>query len=352
MDDKKVSKKLNRIAVTLLFIALSTGNIRALDALNNDPPSSEADQMLNIRINVTNEKELKKAAETAGSGTFKTLTIYVQPKTYRVRDTIRIKKSNVRIVFEPGVKFLLGDHANNPVIGIGDWGNPPAKIISNIYISGNGLEVDGNKANQDSEYCTDFPWIRNNGIDVRGVHRLTIEDVIVHDARSGGLVVSWDSSDIRIVNSSFSSNFFDGVAYYDSERIYTTNCTMMSNGYAAMSLDNNLKDCIFSGCIADSNGDVGIFMRYSEQVRFNHCVIKNSGNYAAFLSHDESNNGVHDIMFSGCQILNNQNGGIYVASTAALSDYTSVIGCVFRGNSGDAVKSDGSIIWEAANIVQ
>jgi hypothetical protein len=180
---------------------------------------------------------------------------------------------------------------------------------------------------------------------------LSIDNTIVHDAKSGGLVISNDSSDIHITNSSFSRNFFDGVAYYTSERIYTSSCSMLANNNAAISLDLNLQDSIFSDCIADGNGDVGIFMRYGKQVRFNHCVIENSGSYAAFLSHDEASNGVHDVMFSGCQILQNKNGGIYVASTADKSDYTSVVGCVFRGNGGAAIRSDGSVIWEAANIL-
>lgn len=335
-----------RILLVIIFI-LSCG---VLGAQNIDISSSEDAKLLNIRKYITTTKELKKAAILTASGKFANLTLYIAPNTFVLDDTFRIKKSNVKMVFMPGAKIVLADHVNRPVIGIGSWTDPPDKIIKNIYISGNGLEIDGNKANQDTELCSGFPWIRNNGVDVRGVHRLTIEDIYVHDARSGGLVISWDSADIHLRNSSFNNSYFDGVAYYDSEKIFTGNCTMTANAYAAISLDNDLKDIIFSGCIADANGDVGIFMRYSEQVRFNHCVIKNSGSYAAFLSHDESNNGVFDVMFSSCQILNNL-GGIYVASPAVVSEYTSVLGCVFRGNSGDAIKSDGSVIRETGNII-
>jgi len=341
---------LKRLPVAILLGMIVCIFSSALWAQDSVMCSSQEAKPLNISKYVTTTKELKKAAILTSSGKFANLTLYIAPNTFVLNDTFRINKSNVRIVFMPGAKVVLADHVNRPVIGIGSWTAPPDKTIKNIYISGNGLEIDGNKANQDTELCNGFPWIRNNGIDVRGVHRLTLEDIYIHDARSGGLVISWDSADIHVSNSSFSNSYFDGVAYYDSEKIFTTNCTMTANSYAAISLDNDLKDIIFSGCIADANGDVGIFMRYSEQVRFNHCVIKNSGSYAAFLSHDESNNGVFDIMFSGCQILNNQ-GGIYVASPADVSDYTSIVGCVFRGNSGDAIKSDGSVIREAGNII-
>ena len=310
-----------------------------------------ATSAINIQQTVRNTSDLIKVEKIINSGKFTKLTINVKANTYILYDTFRINQSNVSIIVEPGTKVVLADHINKPVIAIGSQEQTPTTTIENIYISGNGVEIDGNKANQDREVEQDRPWIRNNCIDVRSVRRLTIENVVVHDARSGGLVISWGSSDIHIINSSFNNNFFDGVAYYDSERIYTNSCSMISNNNAAISLDNNLRDSIFSDCIADSNGDVGIFIRYSKQVRFNNCVIKNSGSYAAFLSHDESGNGVHDIMFSGCQILNNQNGGIYVASTEDKSAYTSVVGCVFRGNGGDAIISDGSVIWQAANII-
>lgn len=277
-----------------------------------------------------------------------TKLIFVEPGIYTIQDTIRINESNIQVIGVPGVIIKLADHVNKPVIAIGSQDNPPNRLIENISITG--LKIDGNKDNQDQEYDVSRSWIRNNGIDIRKVRRLTIDNVVVHDARSGGLVISQDSSDIHVINSSFNSNFFDGIAYYTSKRIYTHNCSMLSNNNAAISLDNDLEDSIFSDCIADSNGDVGIFMRCGKEVRFNHCVIKNSGSYAAFLSHDEHGNGVHDVMISGCQILHNKNGGIYVASTKDKSDYTSVVGCVFRGNEGETIRSDGSIIWENANI--
>jgi len=277
--------------------------------------------------------------------------IQIKSNTYILHDTYHINQSNISIVAEPGTKFILADHINKPVIAIGSQEEIPSYTIENVSISG--IEIDGNKDNQDSEYAAGMPWIRNNGIDARAVKRLTIDNVVSRNNRSGGIVVSWGSSDVHVQNSEFDNNYFDGAAYYDSRRIYTLNSSMKTNNGAGISLDNNLLDCIFSNCIIDSNQDVGIFARYSTEIRFNSCVIKSSSNWAVFLGHDEYDNGVHDIMFSSCQLLNN-NGGIFVSSTnEAQSSHTSVVSSVFRGNQqgGRAnIQTFGSSVWNTANI--
>jgi hypothetical protein len=335
--------------VLVVFVLFAEATYQQSYAFDIKGCSYEVNAPSNVQQPVRNSEDLKKALSIANKqGRSEKLTINVAANTYTLQDTFRISQSNVSIIAEPGTKVVLADHVNKPVIAIGSQEENPTQLIENIQITG--IEVDGNKSHQDNEFDKDYPWIRNNGIDVRGVRRLTIENVVVHDNRSGGLVVSWGSSDIYVSNSSFNNNYYDGLAYYASKRIYTQNCTMISNNNAAISLDNNFQDSIFSGCILDSNGDVGIFARYSEQVRFYNCVIKNSDSFAAYLSHDESGKGVKDIMFSGCQILNNRDGGIYVGSTDNKSVFTSVVGCVFRANGGIAIRSEGSVIWKASNI--
>ena len=279
------------------------------------------------------------------------IIVRVEANTYILHDTFRIDQSNICIIAEPGTKAILTDHVNKPVIAIGSQEEIPSYTIENVCISG--VEIDGNKENQDSEFDTDRPWIRNNGIDVRAVKRLTIDNVVSRNNRSGGLVISWGSSDIHVLNSEFDKNYFDGLAYYDSTRIYTLNSSMKGNSGAGISLDNNLLDSIFSNCIVDSNQDVGVFARFSAELRFNSCTIKNSSNWAVFLGHDENNNGVYDIMFSSCQLLNN-NGGILVSSTNdTQSNYTSIVSSVFRGNEQNGrpnIQTSGSTVWESANI--
>ena len=167
------------------------------------------------------------------------------------------------------------------------------------------------------------------------------------------MVISWKSSDIYVLNSEFDDNYYDGVAYYDSSRIYTTNVSMKNNSSAGISLDNDLSDSIFSNCIVDSNGDVGIFIRFSRELKFNNCTVKNSRNWAVFWGHDDENNGVFDVMFSNVQFLNN-NGGLFMSSTAsAQSANNSVVSCVFRANEKNDrqnIQSSGSKVWATANL--
>jgi hypothetical protein len=168
----------------------------------------------------------------------------------------------------PGTRFVLGDHVNKPVVSVGSQAEylTDADMIEDIVITD--IEIDGNKDNQDAEVGVEQLWIRNNGIDVRGVRRLTVERANASNNRSGGLVISWGSLDIRVVDSVFRENFFDGIAFYSSTRILTINCTMRNKGFAGISLDNDLLDSEFSGCVLDSNGNVGVFARHSSNLVF------------------------------------------------------------------------------------
>lgn len=334
----KISRMLALLFITL-FLIHSIGGI----ALSGNIQTSQT--------TVKNAAELSLALKKAqAEDPFVSTIIYVKPGIYTVSDTISINVSNITVIAEPGAKIILADHVNKPVIAIGSQEEQPTYTIENIYISG--LEIDGNKDNQDSENDVSKKWIRNNAIDVRGVKRLTLDNVVCRNARSGGLVISWASSDIYINNSIFSNNYFDGVAYYDSQRVYTNACSMISNKNAGISLDNNFRNSIFANCILDDNRDVGIFMRNSSKIRFNGCAIQNSGSYAAFLGHDETGNGVRDIFFSGCHMLDN-NGGVFVGSTEQQSGYISVVGSSFRGNEKNGrLTLDGpaSILLQTGNI--
>jgi hypothetical protein len=199
-------------------------------------------------ITVRNVSELLKVqaliAKRSPKGISPQMVINVEPNTYVLTDTFRINRSNVCLIAEPGTKAILADNINKPVLAIGSQEEIPSYTIENICVSG--VEIDGNKDNQDSELDADMSWIRNNGIDVRAVKRLSIDNVVSNNNRSGGLVVSWGSSDIHVSNSEFDENYYDGIAYYDSERIYTHNSSMKNNNSAGISLDNDLRDSITS----------------------------------------------------------------------------------------------------------
>ncbi len=99
----------------------------------------------------------------------------IAPGEYVLRHTLRILRSNVALLAEPGVRFRLADAVNEPVIAIGSQNEIPAESERVERIRLRGFEVDGNRGRQTSEVGHPRFWIRNNGIDVRMTKALVIE---------------------------------------------------------------------------------------------------------------------------------------------------------------------------------
>jgi hypothetical protein len=280
-------------------------------------------------------------------------TVYVRAGQYVIDQGIHIKRSNVTILGEQGALVRLEDGVNQPVFLVGSDAQTPSSYIENIKISD--LEIDGNMANQNSEMDPARTWIRNNGIDVRMVTNLRIANVNVHDARSGGIVVSWGSYQIIITDSYFYNNFFDGIALYDSENINVINFMCLNNGSAGISLDNQLSDVLFDNGIIESNGDVGIFARSSEDIGFHDLLIADNQSHGCFLSHQSlgTDTGVIRLYFDGCSFLDNVGYGFWLASPASESPNNAVVGCLFSGNAAGAINLDPNASLDTeANILQ
>lgn len=279
--------------------------------------------------------------------------VFVRAGTYLLSRGVHVARSNVEISGEPGTVLRLGAGANQPVLLLGSDAQTPTTQVQNVRISN--LEIDGNQTAQSSETDPSRPWIRNNGIDVRAVEGLWIDGVNVHDARSGGLVVSWNSKTLFVSNSVFSSNRFDGIALYASEDILVDGFQCAKNGAAGLSLDNDLSQVQFSGGRIEGNGDVGIFARASKDVAFYDLVIAGNGSHGAFLSHQQLGNGtgVTRLFFAGCSFLDNSGYGLWLASPAADSPNNVVSSSLFSGNSGGAVKlDDGAALTQEGNVTQ
>ena len=280
------------------------------------------------------------------------VTIKVLAGRYHLKDSFRIARSKVSLLGEPGAKFELLANINEPVIVIGTQKEiaSAADTISDIAIMG--LEIDGYKERQNSEYSAKRPWIRNNGIDVRAVTRLKVTNVIANNCRSGGLVISWGCSEVRVAGSSFAKNFFDGIAFYDSRDVDVSDCTMTKNKGAGISLDNEFVDSRFTRCVMESNEDVGIFVRSSARLEFKECVVRKSGNWGVFLAHDEHQRGVLDIVITGGQIVGNRGGVCMASVTEKQSRGTRVVGAIFSANEGNGrrdIQTHGSVIAAVDN---
>ena len=315
---------MNLKVVTLAFLALPVFAVGSPAAATS--PSSFV---------VSNMEELLVVQQVVGNATVdasEPVVIKVLSGRYLLKDTFRVARSKVSLIGEPGAIFELLGNTNEPV-------------ITDIAIMG--LEIDGNKERQNSEFSAKRPWIRNNGIDVRAVTGLKVTNVVANNNRSGGLVISWGCSDVRVTGSTFAKNHFDGIAFYDSKDVEVSDCTMTKNLGAGISLDNDFVDSRFHRCVLDSNLDVGVFARSSARLEFKDCIVKQSGSWGFFLGHDAHGRGVIDVVIVGGQIVGNR-GGVWMASVnEKQSRGTRVEGALFSANENNGrrdILSSGSVV--------
>jgi hypothetical protein len=323
-----------------------SGNPGSTESTESNQPTTEQGSQgkhdLSTCITVpTEDASIQHAIEslpTEGGTVFVNAGLYVLPRG------IHIDRSNVTLTGESGTILKLADNVNQPVLLVGTDAETPENEIRNIQV--NILEIDGNKSGQTSETDPTRSWIRNNGIDVRKAQDLWISDVNVHDARSGGLVVSWNSSDVFVTACAFNGNHFDGIALYASERIQISDFQCRNNGAAGLSLDNDLRDVQFSTGRLESNGDVGIFARFSKSLSFNDIIISKNGSHGCFLSHQETGNGtgVQRMFFAGCMFLDNHGWGFWLASPSSESKSNAITASFFSGNATGAIKDESGAL--------
>jgi parallel beta-helix repeat protein len=330
---------MNLKVVTLAVLALFVFSIGSL--------AGETSPSVRVVSNVEELLAVQQVVGNASDTASEPVTIKVLSGRYLLKDSFRIARANVSLIGEPGAIFQLMGNINEPVIAIGTQTEiaGSSDVITDIAIVG--LEIDGNKEGQRSEYSARRPWIRNNGIDVRAVTRLKVTNVIANNNRSGGLVISWGCSDVRVTGSTFAKNHFDGIAFYDSKDVDVSDCTMTRNLGAGISLDNEFVDSRFSRCIIESNEDVGIFARSSARLEFKDCTVRQSGSWGFFLGHDARNRGVIDVVITGGQIVGNR-GGVWMASVnEKQSRGTRIEGALFSGNQSTGrqdLHSSGSVV--------
>ncbi|MGZ2369512.1 right-handed parallel beta-helix repeat-containing protein [Ancylomarina sp. YFZ004] len=306
-----------------------------MDGLNGLNGNTGPAAVLIVPDEIEDIQEAIDLISTNGGG-----TVYIRAGEYALSKGIHIKNSNITISGEQGTILTLEAGVNQPVILIGSDTETPSNTIENIKIES--LEIDGNMAAQNSVTDPNRPWIRNNGIDVRAVNDLYLSELDIHHARSGGLVVSGNSSIIFIDKSSFHHNYFDGIALYASEDIQVSNFFCYDNQAAGLSLDNDLKYVMFSTGSIRNNGDVGIFARHSKELKFQDLLIADNQSHGCFLSHESmgTGTGVNGLIFNSCSFTSNDGYGFWLASPASESSKISTIGCLFSSNILDAVNLD------------
>ena len=218
------------------------------------------------------------------------LMLFTPLYSEEISSPILITKDNT-VLSDKYLKLSRG--ANCPMIVVGDSLNEePGYRVSHVLLKN--LYLDGNKDFQTSEYYNEG-FLRNNCITVRAGSSVTIQNVVVCYARSGGIVLEKKCENIIIDGLNAYNCFFDGFAMCESTGCTLMNGTLHRNDYAGISMDWRCNKNKFFNLDLDYNQDVGIFMRDSNENIFFNIGFKGSGIYLN--KRDFKNTGCSDNLF-------------------------------------------------------
>jgi parallel beta helix pectate lyase-like protein len=195
-------------------------------------------------------------------------------------------------ITKPGVYDFKGEiiemapNTNSPAIVIGDSKTQePSFRVYGITLKN--VTIIGNEHQQTSEYHAPLPFLRNNGITIRGASNVIVENVTVIGARSGGIVLEKGCENIVVRNSAFIANHFDGVAACETKNSLFYNLVVAHNRYAGISLDWWVYNCKFRDILSIFNRDWTIFLRASQKISLDNVwSLYNGGGYFASINSD------------------------------------------------------------------
>jgi parallel beta-helix repeat protein len=189
----------------------------------------------------------------------------------------------------PATVLKLGDEVNRPVLVVGEIASEPATTRSDIRVTD--LSIDGNRAHQSHECstseCQGEDYLHNNGISLRRVEDVLVEDVSVENARSGGLVVERDSRRVTVRDFAASNSAFDGLAGYNTEDSLFTGLYLHDNVKAGLSFDTEFNHNTISDSTLVGNEDLGIYMRHASDNVFSGLRIRDSFKDGIYLAEND-----------------------------------------------------------------
>lgn len=189
----------------------------------------------------------------------------------------------------PATLLRLADAANAPVIVIGGTEAVPATTYRRIAVMD--LAIDGNRRNQSFECfrgdCTETNALRNNGVSVRRVEDVLVQNVRVTGARSGGLVTELGVRRATVRDFTAADNSFDGLAGYQTEDSVFDGLYLHDNLEAGISLDIQFNNNLIANAVIERTGKVGVFMRDARDNVFSGMQIRNSGEHGIFIAQVE-----------------------------------------------------------------
>ena len=262
------------------------------------------------------------------------------PMTYRCSEPITIARNDVVLRGAgPATVLRLEDNANAPVIVVGGTEPVPSATYRRITVLD--LTIDGNRHAQQFECyrgeCTAQNALRNNGITLRRVEDVLIQNVRVRSPRSGGLVTELVVRRATIRDFTVTDSFFDGVAGYETEDSLFEGMYLHDNLAAGLSFDIAFDNNIIANTVIERTGKVGIFMRDSRDNLFSGLQIRNSGEHGIFLAQvdSEASKPAAGNMFTGLVVAGSQGAGVRVNDASCVDN--AIVGAQLVGNRDGAI---------------
>jgi len=128
-------------------------------------------------------------------------------------------------------------------------------VVEDVSIRG--LSIDGNKRGNaccETYVGSGLTHLYVNGISVFNARDVTIADVSIRDARSGGIVADRGVRNLAISNVVIQSSAWDAVALYQTRGSRVQDSLFEDNAAAGISLDWYADDNLFSGNLVLRNG--------------------------------------------------------------------------------------------------
>jgi hypothetical protein len=214
--------------------------------------------------------------------------VVLLPGVYHVEQPIALRRSNQTLRGSgPATCLRLADHAQCPVIILGEPLNTPGAILTGLRVAD--LSIDGNRHAQALETWQGPPAssdIRNNGLTIQGVTDSTVERVTAARCRSGGLVTTYYVRRLTVRDFTALDNQFDGLACYATEESIFSNLHLHDNMAAGISFDLSASHNNICDAVLESN-DLGIFMRDSRNNLYSHIVVRDCHKFGVFMAQSE-----------------------------------------------------------------
>lgn len=169
-------------------------------------------------------------------------TIAIAPGRYVLAQHVHIPYSGIQLegAGAHATRFELADQACQAAFVIGTLALDASQVPALQHAAIRKLAIDGNKAgNPCCERYTqpELAHLYVNGISVFNAQHVELADVVIEDARSGGIVTDRGVRDLTIVRATIRGSAWDAVALYQTRASRVLASRFEHNAAAGISLD-------------------------------------------------------------------------------------------------------------------